>query len=63
MKGEARHSHKFEMDPEELPPETARQQILERENAALRLEVKHLQSALRCAARTLSPYTDRAMKK
>jgi hypothetical protein len=59
LRGEA--SHQFRPRDDEPPsPELEKQQRLERENADLRLRVKHLQSALRCAVKTLSPYaTDR----
>jgi hypothetical protein len=50
-------THQFRPRDDEPPsPELAKQRLLEHENAELRTEVKHLRSALRCAARTLRPY-------
>jgi hypothetical protein len=45
-------------DEPQLSPESAKQNALEIENRELRLRVKHLESAVRCAAKTLKPYSD-----
>jgi hypothetical protein len=50
--------HLQQGDPQP-PPENIRETILERENRQLRDQVKHLQSALKCAAKTLLPYAKR----
>lgn len=42
--------------PDEPPPDVARQQRLELENAALRREVGTLKDVLRVTARTIAPY-------
>jgi hypothetical protein len=43
-------------DPEPVSPEVARQQMLERENQQLRLRVRNLETAVRCAGKILSPF-------
>jgi hypothetical protein len=57
MRGEAR-VYIREQEPEPASPDIVKQQMLEAENRELRTKLRHLQSALRCAARTLKPYAD-----
>jgi hypothetical protein len=44
---------------DERPPDAIEKQKLERENNELRRQVRNLESALRCAARTLQPYANK----
>jgi hypothetical protein len=54
MKNEPRLSIKEYTD--ELPPEVVEVQRLKNENAALRIELKHLRSTVRTVAAVVRPY-------